>query len=605
MSLKSNVTVHAVLWVIWFWLGFVVLASTGWQGAWYNRKYLYNLVPSVPFLGIDGWKGNLFEGHAFDIEGAFKKAEDYSKDKPWPSGRNMSLFKFKLGCFGNNTAIKTLLDGTTDLTHAQMAMMTSQQKMYNEGDNSVCTCIDKLYYASLQNYTRHPADANVPLVKEATSQMLAPELRTLMQDTMTSNAFSELLAWMAESTDTEDERYDGVAFTNVMVNAKSSDLYITCEYYDAKKILTDKHKCIVRRDLEILSVCSKSAQNSYLIEFRGIVNSSFVTTYGVLCIFWYMFVTIYRHMHSTKSYVKKVFVYTTMLGNGCLMCVYFFGMNWGLVVNWWWTDPWYGDLHRGVVFFASLLGVLDVLVVLIVAVSGMFKKGVYAEKLPSGSTNFQKVAREYSDWYHTNTLLSEKPARQSDLIITQMINDVPLIVGFSILFNGLLMETGVNETHSLGIVVVMGMTLGFTQHLSNILHETSLRHLNKEDEDNLSTVQVSGDHYRLVNEIAAHRVYILVVTVFICVYLVISPRESMPWTGQVLYILSVLVCFFAFTAFDVIREADKILGNGKSAMWVSVSDKEKIKSVILLLFVLGLMVSSGASMATESVALER
>jgi hypothetical protein len=72
--------------------------------------------------------------------------------------------------------------------------------------------------------------------------------------------------------------------------------------------------------------------------------------------------------------------------------------------------------------------------------------------------------------------------------------------------------------------------------------------------------------------------------------MVISPRESFATVGHVTYVFSVLVFFLVLTAFDVVREVDKHMGNGT---WISVSDKEKIKSVILSLYVFALMLSRG------------
>lgn len=593
MSLKSNVTVHAVLWVIWFWLAFILLFSTGWQGSWYNRKYMYNLVLSVPFLGLPYWNGN-----TFNIEDEFKKSKDYGDAitlEKWPSGKKMTTYKIKLGCFGTDHAPVTVALKDPIVTDANIAMMTTKQYKYSEGSNSVCTCIDQLYYTSFQKYKKYETNDVKDAPKEAHDELLPPTVRTALSSVAQSSDYSaDVMRWMLqEQADTQDKQYDGTGFTKIMVNAKSDSYYMQCDSYDAKdNKITDKAKCILRRDLEILSVCSRLAQNTYQIEFRGTVNSSFVTTYGVLCLFWYMFVTICRHLHdNTVHYLLRYTVYTSMLMNTALIFMYFIGVNWGLVVGEsWWTDPWYGDLHRGVVVFTSFLGLVDVFVVIVVLLASTRGNKLAAAGGPPNTKDFK-----------LRNLLAEKPERLRDLILTQMLNDVPLIVGFSILFNGLLLETGVSETHSLGIVVVMGMDAGFTQHLSNILHETSLRHLNTEN--NMASVHVTSDHYQIVNEIASQRVYMLVTTVFICVYLVISPRESMVWSAHVLYVLSVFVFFFVFTAFDVIREASIRLADAKS-MWISVSDKEKTRSSILLIYVFGLMISSGASTSSDNLRLE-
>lgn len=579
MSLKSNVNVHAVLWVLLFWLYIIVLlGTTGWQGEWYDRKYMYALRPETQDVSLWNIEPMSFEA---DIK---KRAAYGDALLPWPSGKKMNQFKNDFGCFGDERKTLAAILATADaVTEAQKFSMIEAQHKFNNGPSSVCTCIDKLYYASFQKYMKYGA--------ETLNQILPAFVRTELTTTFASSTLAEdLKRWMLEDDmATRTQRYDGTAFTSLMANAKSTDAYMQCDHYDKDdKKLSDKTMCILRRDIEILSVCSRAAQNTYQIDFRGIVNASFVSAFAVLCLFWFMFVTIYRHINEPDSKVFTVLrflVYLSMLGNAGFLLFYYIGMNWGFPSSTgWWTEPWTWDLHRATVLFASTLGALDVVFVLIVFAARMARTH---EK----ETNAVRLEH----------MLLERPTKLQNIILAQMLTDIPFIVGFSVFFNGVLLESGISETHSLGVVVVMGMVVGFTQHLSNVLHETSIRHLNFDETTNPAVpTAVDADTYRFVNEVAKHRLYIVVLSAVVCAYLVVFPRESFATAGHMTYALSVLTFFLVCSAFDVVRQVDNMMVR---SMWISVSDKEKVKSAILFVFILGLMLSRGAA-SREHVALD-
>lgn len=181
--------------------------------------------------------------------------------------------------------------------------------------------------------------------------------------------------WMLEDDKaTRTQCYDSTAFTSFMSNAKSDSKYMQCDHCDKNnKKMNDKTKCIMLCDIEILLVCSRAAQNTYQIDFRGIVNTTFVNVFNVLSLFWYMFVTIYRHTHTTDSKIYtilKFFVYISILSNAGFLFFYYCRMNWGFVNDFgWWTDLWTWNLHQLIVLFASTLGVSDVVCVFIVFIA--------------------------------------------------------------------------------------------------------------------------------------------------------------------------------------------------------------------------------------------
>lgn len=149
--------------------------------------------------------------------------------------------------------------------------------------------------------------------------------------------------------------------------------------------------------------------------------------------------------------------------------------------------------------------------------------------------SLQKNEKE-SDIVQLQSLLLEQPMKLQNIILTQMLNNVPLIVGFIMLFNSMLLEIVVSETHSLGIVMIMGLVVGFTQYLSNVLHTTSTSHLNFDETTNTRvSATVDANTYRFVNKVAKHCLYIVVLSVVMCAYLVVTPCESFAGACHVTY----------------------------------------------------------------------
>lgn len=579
MSLKTQVNIHTGFWIAWLLL-FAIVTFMEPQGRWYDRKYLYAVASSAPYISDFSPDKATFQQEIEKVKDNVYGEGDLSR---WPSGLKMNIFKNELGCFGESgEEFQTYLKAEPFVyTEGKTFEMLIAQHTYNNAPHSVCTCIDKLYYASFKN-TPTEGDLSPILLASTVTNKVKAVLNSL-RTTFTA----DVKKWMLETTYTDSSRYDGTGFATIMIRSKSDDADMHCKYYDDKSNSwwTDKTKCIQRRDLEIISVCSRSAQSILQIDYKGIVNAAWVRTFGILSIFWYVFLVLHKHHtapDSKPNYIFKSLTYVAMFGLAVALFFVWIGINWGFDMNWvWWTAPFQWTLHSFVILAVSTLVILDVIIALAVMYSKQYDNTDDARGLRLKHILTEHIHLKY-------------------IVTTQILLDIPLIVGFSILFNALLLDAGVTESGSLSIVVVMGTVAGFVQHVSNILHQLEIRtrniggvHDGIKSHEEVSSMHVDTNTFRFMKECAAHRVYIALVTVIISVYLLVYPRESYAHPAGVLYTASVVFFFLVFTAFDMIREVDHQL-KGHESMWISMSDKDSIKSIVLLFFVFLLISTVGA-----------
>jgi hypothetical protein len=579
MSKFDGLTYHSVawlfLWVLYFAVPLIWYPHNVWHGQWGARKHMYSL-QAMTEAPSDGLPATRFFHDEVNNAGDYNDLYEH-----WPSGSKMNMFKNQLGCFGywRRDIHKTLEShNTTGATHDELDLLTLQ-KDNGGSEKSVCTCIDQLYFASFQ-------EASTP------HQLgyIDPALQTKIQTRLVAAATpSTVKDWMLGNREDRyghlqhDDHYAGVGFTALMQDAQSSDDYVVCED-QGEKIKKDTHEqmskaqCMMRRDVEIIGVCTRSAQSVMQIHAQGVVNTAHVKAYAVLSLFLYMFVSLCRYAHDEAG--KKSYLVMALTAIICftavLLCFYWVCIN---IDGWWaYAPPW--SIANIAVFFLTTLDSVVALVACVAAVAGLIQSDTHAQ----ATTTLQKWTNKVGPVFTAN------PQNTTQLVFMQILVDVNCITGFSLLLFSLLLEAAVTEVYSLTIVLLMVVTVAFVQHLSNILRFVQKMVLNNLNRVNIST-SVSKDQFRLLNECASCRLYLALVVTFICVYLLISPRESQVYPGMNVYTLAVLALFLTCNGFDMVREME---AHVTKTMWLSEHDSDNTRSWVLMVLVVALIVQGGA-----------
>jgi hypothetical protein len=369
----------------------------------------------------------------------------------------------------------------------------------------------------------------------------------------------------------------------------------------------DITQCVMRRDAAILSVCTRSAQGVQVIESRGIVNASRIKNLGVLCLFLYMFLTLFRHMDQVMKPEDKESLWNhrwlTLLSGVLplhLVGILYYAANV-------WSSIHFGDyLSRSEPNRAGVLSVLVVLVTIVGVADAIYTVfGVWRTAWLD-----RRLAPEYSEADHNDrrgrTLMERVPAKNFrlkrdflplapkntvELVWTQVCIDIQYIVGFTLLLLALVLEASVSEVRSLVVVVLMVLVAAFTQHLANVVRALQDMVLHRESAPHEGEQRVNAPAFRFLNECDACRVYLSFAFIFIAVYLIVSPRESQADPAMSMFVLTVIFFGAVSTGFDVIREVETKV---TKTMWISKHDMDKTRSYILFFMIFFISVQSAS-----------
>lgn len=571
MSKFDGFKVHTTAWisllVLYFAVPLIWYPHDLYTGRWASRKHMYNLQATT--VDRSGVATQTFADVVKNV---------HTQQGHWLSGSKMTLFKNELGCFGDfqiELMDKMKTHNDTKAIHDQTKLMEWQRK-YSGSEHSVCTCIDQLYYASFQ--------------KSTGSAYIDAALKTKITNFLAATT-DDIKNWMLGNNDNDNQPYGklkhenlytGVGFTALMQDATSDESYVVCDDEGEKELKPAAEKlnraqCMMRRDIEIIGVCTRSAQAVMQINAQGVVNTSHIKAFAVLSLFMFIFVTLRRHQ--TTGYVIPFFIAVDF----ALLAFYWTLINlsnvWGLH-----TPEW--SIANVAVFILTTLGTLVALLAAVASGSSAYRRTTVDDKATPQVTGVRYNIDKLGD------LLTEDPDNITVIVLAQILVDVNLIVGFSLLLFSLLMEAAVTEVYSLVIVLLMVVVAAFVQHLSNILRylqQKVLRATNttKEFTENAT---VDEHNFRLLNECAGFRLYIALAVTFICVYLLISPRESQVYPGMNVYTLAVLILFLTCNGFDMIREVEARVTN---TVWLSEHDTDNTRSWVLMVLVIAIIFQGG------------
>ena len=576
MSKFDGFKVHTTAWisllVLYFAVPLIWYPHDLYTGRWASRKHMYNLQATT--VDRSGVATQTFADVVKNV---------HTQQGHWNSGSKMTIFKNELGCFGDfriELMNKMITHNTTKATHDETEML-EWQRVHSKSEHSVCTCIDQLYYASFQKSTG--SDQNKVYIHA--------DLKTKITDFLGVTT-TEIRDWMLGNNDNQpygklkhENLYTGVGFTALMQDATSDESYVVCDDEGEKELKPAAEKlnraqCMMRRDIEIIGVCTRSAQAVMQINAQGVVNTSHIKAFAVLSLFMFIFVTLRRHQ--TTGYVIPFCI----AANFALLAFYWSLINlsnvWGLH-----TPEW--SIANVAVFILTTLGTLVALLAAVASGSSAYRRTTVDDKATPQVTGLRYNIDKLGD------LLTEDPDNITVIVLAQILVDVNLIVGFSLLLFSLLMEAAVTEVYSLVIVLLMVVVAAFVQHLSNILRylqQKVLRATNttKEFTPYCANATVDEHNFRLLNECAGFRLYIALAVTFICVYLLISPRESQVYPGMNVYTLAVLILFLTCNGFDMIREVEARVTN---TVWLSEHDTDNTRSWVLMVLVIAIIFQGG------------
>ena len=577
MSKFDGFKVHTTAWisllVLYFAVPLIWYPHDLYTGRWASRKHMYNLQATT--VDRSGVATQTFADVVKNV---------HTQQGHWNSGSKMTIFKNELGCFGDfriELMNKMITHNDTKEIHEETQLL-AWQLAYSKSEHSVCTCIDQLYYASFQKSTG--SDQNKVYIHA--------DLKTKITDFLGATT-AEIRDWMLGNNHhsqpygklKHENLYTGVGFTALMQAATSDASYVVCDDEGEKELKPAAEKlnraqCMMRRDIEIIGVCTRSAQAVMQINAQGVVNTSHIKAFAVLSLFMFIFVTLRRHQ--TTGYVIPFCIaanFALLAFYWCLINLsYYLGLH---------TPEW--SIANVAVFILTTLGTLVALLAAVASGSSAYRRTTVDDKGAPQVASLRYNIDKLGD------LLTEDPDNITVIVLAQILVDVNLIVGFSLLLFSLLMEAAVTEVYSLVIVLLMVVVAAFVQHLSNILRylqQKVLRATNtaKEFTPYCDSATVDEHNFRLLNECAGFRLYIALAVTFICVYLLISPRESQVYPGMNVYTLAVLILFLTCNGFDMIREVEARVTN---TVWLSEHDTDNTRSWVLMVLVIAIIFQGG------------
>lgn len=606
--MSKSVTWHLAVWTLLlvFWLVATVFFQNA-NGPPFSNKYIYSLEPST-LISTD------------DVDRLEKVLSttnnDFSDAEVWPSGQRMNMFKNELGCFGNyNKDIHTALGKREGLNTGIVLQdnLLNLQRMYNPSPSSVCTCVDKLYYASFWKEGELPT-----AIKTTLTAFLATPL--LPWNSTASAERQQTKAWMLgvgayhAQAGLASKPYDGLGFVSFMQTAQTMDfdtdgttrLFTCTDEVKPGNSKMDVTQCVMRRDAAILSVCTRSAQGVQVIESRGIVNASYMKNFGVMCLFLYVFLTLFRHLNQDMTHEPEKMRWNhgwlkilSVALPAHLVGILYYAVNIFISIH-------HGDLSRSEPNRAGALSVLVVTVTVLgvadatYAVFGVFRTAWLARRVDVYTDHGHRTALQHvtsKNMQLKRDFLPLHPTTTTELVRTQACIDIQYIAGFTHLLLALVLEASVNEVQSLAAVVLMVLVAAFTQHMANILRSLQdmvlAKTAPKEGEQRVPGEQrVAAPVFRFLNECDACRVYLSFAFIVIAVYLVVSPRESQADPNMSEFVLAVLFFGAVSTGFDIIREVETKM---TKTMWVSKHDVDKTRSYVMFLLIFMLTVQSAGA----------
>jgi len=602
----KSVSWHLAVWslLLIFWLAAAVFSEHA-NGPMFSNKYLYSMEPSTNLKPDDDATG---------VSAILDDRQLFSDTKPWPSGRRMNMFKNELGCSGNFDAAvhAQLADGDNlHMGRLNASSLLNLQYTYNPSPNSVCSCIDKLYYASFWKDGTLPAS-----IQDKLASFFKSEAGTAEAQNITADQLTNIKNWMlgygayggqAKMFDTTPRQYDGLGFVSFMQTALSTDTdaggrVFTCTEDKLKTdtVAMDTTQCVMRRDAAILSVCTRSAQGVQVVEYRGIFNASRIKNYGVMSLFLYMFLTLFRHMqyklHTnekdpntwTSNWVRALAV---LLPLYVILMLYFalhvlISMH-GFDLSR--SDPYRAGVLTALVVTVTLVGMLDA----VYAVVGVCMNAWhYTAQNRAHPETTQAGPPQKPRTSTPPKFLPLHPTSTVELVRTRVCIDIQYIAGFTHLLLALVLEASVSEVRSLVVVVLMVLVAAFTQHLANVV--LGLQDMVLAREGSKSPVEndeqrVSASAFRFLNEGDACRLYLGLAFIFTTVYLIVSPRESSADPAMSVFVIAVFFFGAVSTGFDVIREVETKMTR---TMWISRHDVDNVRSYVLFFLVFMLTVQS-------------
>jgi len=574
VSIHFHTVIWLCLWVLYFAVPYFWYPQTLVTGRWGSRKHLYSLQTTNPRrAGV----------HTDTFEDVVRQPSKYNGDRAWPSGSKMNQFKNELGCFGEwQVDVYNTMNTheTTNNTH-ETSQLLMWQATNSRSEYSVCTCIDQLYYASFQSVDKQDDDSFIPsVVKDRIKQFFS------------TNTDGVLRQWMLGRNEEDGSAgtYKGIGFTALMQETRSDHDYVVCNDEGGKKQKHEneqlhKAQCMMRRDVEIIGVCTRSAAAQVQINENGVLNSSHIKAFAVLSLFMYVFVTMVRYETSYRWYTVLTI---GMCLNITALTTYWVFINFAFL--WAYTPQW--SIVNVVVSLLSYLGAGVAWIVLFATFSRLLdirskdiaEKGTQTVSNVRGKQTTEKPRL-------IQKLLTTDPMDTTVLVVSQVLVDVNCITGFSLLLLSLLLEAGVTEMYSLIIAVLMVVVAAFVQHLSNILRYVQVLTLAQTSQTIANErLDVSNSQFRLLNECASCRLYVGLVVTLICVYLLISPRGSQMYPGMDMYTLAVLILFLTCNGFDVVREVETHM---TKTAWLSEHDTDNTRSCVLMVLVIAMIVHGG------------